>query len=163
MVRESWEEKCIAIKLLKQMHLLLGFAYTPEVFLLVLLLQINILYVFQLKHGQGVVGRIMHCKKVAKADASMLVFAYAPGFFLLVLSIQLNILYIFQLKHGQGVVGTKLHSNQVAKTDASVVGFCLHTKGLATGPLAPKQYFVRFSTEMWSGSHGKNDALRSSC
>ena len=127
------------------MHLLLGFAYAPEVFLLVLLLQINILYVFQLKHGQGVVVRIMHCKKVAKADASMLVFAYAPGFFLLVLLIQLNILYIFQLKHGQGVVRRIMHCNQVAKADASVVGFCLRTRGLPTGPLALSQYFVRFS------------------
>ena len=56
-----------------------------------------------------------------------------------------------------------MHCNQVAKSDASVVGYFLRMKGLATGPLAPRQYFVRFSTEMWSGSHGNNNALQSSC
>ena len=60
-------------------------------------------------------------------------------------------------------MGRIMQCNQVAKADASVVGYFLRTKGLATGPFAPSQYVVRFSTETWSGSRGNNNELQSSC
>ena len=56
------------------MHLLLAFAYVRRVLLLVLLLQVNILYVFQLKHGRGVVGIIIHCREVAYSAGSVVGF-----------------------------------------------------------------------------------------
>ena len=52
-------------------------------------------------------------------------------------------------------MGRKMHCNQVAKADASVVGFCLRTKGLASGPLAPSQCFVRFPLKCGQGVMGR--------